>query len=226
MEKILYLIRHCEADGNLNRIFHGNYDSDITENGKHQLERLRRRFADIHLDALYSSPLRRAVKTAEAVGRDKNLEINICPGLIEINGGSLENRPWKDFPLLSENEAYNWVHLPAKVKMPGGETMQELYDRIWYAVLSIVNSEAGAKTIAAVSHGCAIRAFLCRALGYGIDRLNDVGWCDNTAVSKIVFADDGKCDVVYFNDASHLDSDLSTIEKQNWFKNSENYFNE
>ena len=92
-------------------------------------------------------------------------------------------------------------------------------------MLSIVSAEKG-KVIAAVSHGCAIRAFLCRALGYEIDRLNDVGWCDNTAVSKIVFADDGTCSVAYFNDASHLDGDLSTIEKQHWFRDSENYFNE
>ena len=225
MEKTLYLIRHCEADGNLNRIFHGHYDSDITENGRRQLEKLSARFAGIHLDYIFSSPLRRALKTAGAVEKGKNLKINVCPGLAEINGGSLENRPWKDFPVLSEREAYNWVHFPAKVKMPQGETMRELYDRIWNAVLKIVNSQKEGKVIAVVSHGCAIRAFLCRALGYGIDRLNDVGWCDNTAVSKITF-DSGKCSVIYFNDASHLDSRLSTIETQNWFKGSGGYFNE
>ena len=224
MKKILYLVRHCEAEGNLNRIFHGNYDSDITENGRRQLEQLALRFAGARIDALYSSPLRRAKKTAEAVGRGKDLEIKICPGLIEINGGSLENRPWKDFPLLSESEAYNWVYKPAEVRMPEGETMRDLYDRIWDALSGIMNTEADSDIVAAVSHGCAIRAFLCGALGWGIERLGDVEWCDNTAVSKLLF-DGESFSVVYMNDSSHLDSSLSTLKKQNWFRDSENYFN-
>ncbi len=224
MEKTLYLIRHCEAEGNINRIFHGNYDSDITENGLRQLKKLRERFEGIHLDAVYASPLRRAKKTAQAVAEGKDLDIKICPNLIEINGGDFENKPWSDFPLSHPEQAHNWVNTPHLVKMPGGENMNELYDRIWKAVKGIAETEKDAAVIAAVSHGCAIRAFLCRALGYGIERLNDVQWCDNTAVSTIIFDDELNCRVQSMNDSSHLDEDISTISKQNWFRNKEDYF--
>ena len=53
----IYLVRHCEAMGNINRIFQGHTDEEISENGRMQLERLAERFRGIHLDAVYSSPL-------------------------------------------------------------------------------------------------------------------------------------------------------------------------
>ena len=60
----IYLIRHAEAEGNLYRLAHGHYDSLITERGYQQIAALRRRFADIPVDAVYSSDLRRAMATA------------------------------------------------------------------------------------------------------------------------------------------------------------------
>lgn len=217
MAKTLYLIRHCEAEGNVNRIFHGHYDSNITEKGKKQLLLLERRFADIHLDAVYSSPLLRARKTAQAVLHGKGLELIICPGLEEINGGNLENLPWSEFPVSYPEQAACWIDAPHTVIMPGGESMYELYDRIWQTVTSIVSSMKDGDAVAAVSHGCAIRAFLARVTGYGIERLNDIGWCDNTAVSKIVF-DGDTYNIEYMYDSSHLDANMSTLENQSWYK--------
>lgn len=71
----IYLVRHCEAMGNINRIFQGHTDEEISDNGRLQLEKLAERFRDIHLDALYSSPLKRAYRTAEAVNRYHQLPI-------------------------------------------------------------------------------------------------------------------------------------------------------
>ena len=63
----LYLIRHAEAEGNLFRVAHGQYDSNITPRGYRQLAYLRRRFQDIRLDAVYGSDLTRAHTTASAL---------------------------------------------------------------------------------------------------------------------------------------------------------------
>ena len=92
----IYLIRHCEAEGNLKRVFQGHTDNDITELGEKQLEFLSKRFADIHLDKVYSSPLIRAVKTAKAAAKNKGLNICISRGLIELNGGIVEDKPFKE----------------------------------------------------------------------------------------------------------------------------------
>ena len=62
----VYLIRHAEAEGNLYRRVHGWYDSLITENGYRQIAALRGRFADVPIDAVYSSDLFRTMTTAPA----------------------------------------------------------------------------------------------------------------------------------------------------------------
>jgi probable phosphoglycerate mutase len=58
----LYLVRHAEASGNIEKKFHGHFDSDLTKNGYAQLEYLSKRFIDIDIDVCYSSDLQRAKK--------------------------------------------------------------------------------------------------------------------------------------------------------------------
>ena len=65
----LYLIRHCEALGNINDTFQGSIDEDITDKGQRQLDKLAERCKNIPFDVIYSSPLIRAVKTAQAADR-------------------------------------------------------------------------------------------------------------------------------------------------------------
>ena len=72
MKTRIFLVRHAEAEGNYYRRFHGQYDSLITENGKRQIECLRRRFEREEVSACYASDLFRTRKTAEAVLRVRN----------------------------------------------------------------------------------------------------------------------------------------------------------
>ena len=83
----IYLIRHAEAEGNLYRRIHGWYNALVTENGFKQIEALRNRFADIQIDAVYSSPLRRSVQTAEIAINNPDLEIITDDRLIETTFG-------------------------------------------------------------------------------------------------------------------------------------------
>lgn len=63
----LFLIRHAQAEGNLYRIAQGQFDSYITALGYKQIDALAERFKNVHLDALYSSDLRRTRTTATAI---------------------------------------------------------------------------------------------------------------------------------------------------------------
>ena len=63
----IYLIRHAEAEGNLYRRIHGQYNSLVTDNGYSQIAALEHRFADIHVDAVYASDLFRPMTTAGAI---------------------------------------------------------------------------------------------------------------------------------------------------------------
>ena len=216
MTRIL-LIRHCEAEGNIKRLFQGHTDADISENGERQLLRLAERCKNLPMDFLYSSPLIRARKTARAAGSHLGLPLKIDPGLIEINGGVWEGKPWSCFPKLYPEQARRWNLSPWEFHPEGGESMRALYERIWNAVTDLVRAHAGS-TLGIVSHGCAIRNFLCRAHGYPIEALNEISWSDNTGLSIIDFDPALRPTIVLENDASHLSDELSTLGKQTWWR--------
>ena len=86
---LIYMVRHAEAEGNLYRRAHGQYDSSLTPKGLRQLDALAERFRDTAVDALYSSDLRRTMATAAAVARyHPGLELQPDPRLREVDLGT------------------------------------------------------------------------------------------------------------------------------------------
>ncbi len=81
-----------------------------------------------------------------------------------------------------------------------------------------IAGEHPGKTVCIATHGCAIRNFLCYAGGKPIEELNSVEWCDNTAVSVVEYDDSFVPHIVSQNDASHLNPEVSTFEKQDWWR--------
>lgn len=211
------LIRHCEAEGNIKRVFQGHTDAQISDNGKKQLDLLRLRCRNMLIDVIYSSPLTRAYQTAEAINSFRNLTVHIHEDLIEINGGDWEGHYWRDIPELFPEDYMSWIYFPSNFAPPNGEPMRHVYTRMKDAVHEIVRQYKG-QQICIASHGCAIRNFLCWAMGKPIEQLNDVDWCDNTAISIIDFDDDFQPTVVLANDASHLSEEISTFYKQTWWR--------
>ena len=61
------IVRHCQAEGNLKRFFQGSIDTDITDLGKRQIESTAKLLSGEKIDELYSSPKKRAMKTAEGI---------------------------------------------------------------------------------------------------------------------------------------------------------------
>lgn len=212
----LYLVRHCEAEGNIKRIFQGHIDSEISENGVRQLERLTERFQDIPLDGIVSSPLKRAYRTAQAVNGRHGLAIETDPRLKEINGGRWEGKAWDDLDSLYPEEGAAWLHTPWSFHPREGESMQAVYERMAQALSDIAARFEG-KTAVVTSHGCAIRNALCWMRGWPVERLNDIPWADNTSVARLEF-DGNSRRILYENDNSHLDREISTFEKQSWWR--------
>ena len=87
----IYLVRHAEAEGNLYRRIHGQYNSLITDNGYRQIAALAHRFSTIQVDAVYSSDLFRTCTTAKAVYGPKGLPLNTRPTLREVDMGEWED---------------------------------------------------------------------------------------------------------------------------------------
>ena len=212
----IYWVRHAEAEGNLYRRCHGQYDSLVTENGKAQILALRKRFRNIHIDAVVSSDLYRTRKTAEAVALPRKLEIKTHPGLREINLGVWEDLTWCDL-------GRRWPELddvfskrPWEFDIEGGESITETAGRGLNALKEIA-SEYKNQTVAVFSHGMVTRAVMALVSGLRLDQMNALHHGDNTSVTLIEIG--GKVDIKYYADNSHL-GDLSTLARQNWWRES------
>ncbi len=199
----IYLVRHCEAMGNHKRLFQGSTDCEISEIGAKQLEFLKERFKDIKLDAVYSSPLLRAQKTAQAIACGKGLNIITRKNLAELHGGVVEGKPFREAFNAIPGLADTWNNHPQDFAPEGGEAMRDAYLRIYDEIMALARGNRG-KTIAAATHGGVLRCLMCRVLYYDITRLKDVPWCENTAVTLLKIDDNDKISVEFFNDHTHV----------------------
>ena len=203
----IYMVRHCEAIGNVKRLFQGSSDFDISETGKKQLEYLKKRFAGIPLDRVYTSPLIRAVKTAEAVIGERNLKPIPDKGLAELDGGIVEGKPFKETFESIPGLADLWDNHPEDFAPENAEKMRDAYERIWVTVNRIAAENPG-KTVACSTHGGVTRCLLCRLLKGDISFLSSMPWSENTAVTLLEFDERLNPRVVFYNDVSHLPKEL------------------
>ncbi len=214
--KIL-LIRHCEAAGNTVGVFQGRIDTDISPNGEKQLELLALRCRNMKIDAMVTSPLLRAVRTAEAVNQYHRLPLETEPLLAEIDAGAFEGVKWEELPLRFPEATRQWYEEPWNFQAPGGESMRQVYERVWKGILQVVERHRG-QTVCVASHGCAIRNLLCRAKGLPIERIGEIPWLDNTALSVLEFSGESCVGVPLMGDASHLSPETSSFASQSWWK--------
>lgn len=203
----IYIVRHCEAMGNVMRIFQGSSDTEISETGEKQLEYLKKRFENTEIDTVFSSPLIRARKTALAVIGERNIVPIDDKGLIELDGGIVEGKPFRETFNSIPGLADAWDNHPEDFAPEGGEKMRDAYERIWSTVKKIA-AENTDKTVVCATHGGVTRCLLCRLLKGDIKKLSEMPWSENTAVSLIEFDETLNPTVVFYNDVSHLPGEL------------------
>lgn len=191
--------------------YHGQTDGAVTEMGYAQLAALTPATADWNLSAIYSSPLVRARKTAEAVNKNYNLPIVIDDRLMEIYCGEWEGKDWEVIFERYHESYVAWELEPEQFASPGGETMKQAYDRITETIGGYVRQHQG-ETFAVVGHSAVFRCYLSYVLHGALTDLNGIGWGDNTNICKITFDENLKPTLVYKYDASHLTDDISTTQ--------------
>lgn len=217
MGTTVYLVRHAEAEGNVYRRCHGQYDSLLTPRGFEQLPYLAERFAPVPLDAVYASDLYRARTTAGAIATAKGMDVQLRPVLREIHMGAWEDKPWAEIPRIDPKNYHEWQTALHTCVVPGGESVMGAGRRMLGGVRELARAHDGGH-IAVVTHGSAIRGALCMALGLPPEQLGEVGWGDNTCVAKL-HLDDAQISAEYWNDASHLPEQLSTFASIGWTNN-------
>lgn len=212
----VYVIRHAEAEGNLYRRIHGQYDSIITETGLLQIERLRERFKDVELDAVYSSDLLRTQSTARAISVPKGLQVVKRPELREINMGIWEDMTWGDVAIRWPEMLTNFNSNPKNWSIPGCESQTAVVGRMVRVIRQLGEKHDG-QSIAVVTHGSVSRTLFGHLMDVPSEEIMSVGMSDNTAVSMLSVTD-GRLELEYKNDNSHLPHELSIFARQKWHK--------
>lgn len=217
----IYLIRHCEAEGNRAKIFQGSTNCDVSERGAKQLEFLSKRFADIHIDKAFSSPLIRAYKTAEAAVGDKRLDITLLSGFTEMHAGVIEGRPFEESFRKYPDLKQAWNNDIQNFAPPEGESMREVYARAKKAFTELINDpENQDKTLLVASHGAVLKTLLCHLIYDDVERLSEVPWLDNTAVSLVTVDEEG-ARLEYLGNTDHLPEDFKPVSVLKLWDNKE-----
>ena len=203
----IYLVRHCETEGNAARRAHAQSESLVTRKGIAQSRALAERFRDIKIDRLYSSDSYRSVMTLMPMAQEKNLPINLRLRLREITVGIWESLAWgdiaRDYPV-SHDE---WSRHPWDHHVPGAGTFEQIAEQLYYELLLIADEVRDGSAVC-MSHSCTIKAGLCKILGRPLSDANKIGHSDNTCVSLIHVAPDHSMEVSYIYDDRHLTPDL------------------
>jgi len=160
----LILIRHGETQwNNQRRIQGGSSDIELNETGRNQAEKLGLSLKEREINAIYSSPLKRARDTAQAVASHHNLEMHIEPGLRELEVGELEGVTAESLGTDFSNFLIHWQNGNGAEKLPGGgESLIDLQNRAWSVVKQIVDNNQGAAAV--VTHYFVILAVISAAL--------------------------------------------------------------
>ncbi len=200
MVKII-LVRHGETDWNLvKRIQGGESDTPLNDNGKRQASALATRLKDEKIAAIFSSPLQRALNTAQAIAATHQLPVQELPSLKEIRVGILEGRLASEIaPRFDEyicgNGRDKKVHTP-----PGGESMDDVQKRAWETITSLTAQYSNG-TLVLVTHYFVIMAVVCRVLDLPLHRMARLRLTNGTISSFTI--DDVSARLELFNDGFH-----------------------
>lgn len=205
----LLLLRHAESEGNAARRIQGWADYGLTGFGRQQAEAAARHLAGSGAVALYSSPLRRARDTAEAVAALTGLEIVDVPDLREYRFGEAQGLLWAEAQERFSLVGRNW----GSGGIPGEEGTAAFRDRVQRQVEQLARRHASDVAIAVI-HGGVLGAFVSRLMG-----LEDTAYAQiygaNCGITTLRQGMDGRTAVAGLNEVCHLRS-LGEIAKEPW----------
>lgn len=200
----IYLIRHCESEGNACRRTQAQVDSLVTHKGYEQIEMLRRRFEGVSIDAVYSSDSFRSIMTAEPIAKERNLKIHVRISLREITTGIWEDMAWGNIAREYPEQNRVWNATPWDLITPGATTFQQVADNMAHSLRRIAQEIGEEGTALVVSHSCSIKSILCAIQGKPLSQVKEFGHGDNTSVSLLDIDANGNITPEFMNDASHL----------------------
>jgi broad specificity phosphatase PhoE len=196
----LILARHGETMWNVEKVFRGRADVGLDDVGIKQAELLGKYLSNWELEAIYASPIRRALETANIVARYQKVSVRIAEGLTDFDFGEWQSLSEQQVRRLYPDLFNEWHNNPDKVRMSGGESLEDVRRRAVEVVNDIVSRHQG--NVLLVSHRVVIKVLICCLLGLDNSHFRNI----NQDVGGITIFDyvDGRFVLTRHNDTSHL----------------------
>lgn len=194
------VVRHGRTNANVEGRWHGITDSPLDEIGRDQARRLAEWRSDFA--AIYASPLQRARDTADVVARSHGIPLHTSDALMEFDYGDWEDRTTEEIKLTE-----NWASFVAGEDVARGNTGETNAQVEARMAVAIASARQPGSTVAAVSHGGAIRSYVAGVLGAGSQERHHLMVPDNTATSTVAFVDHGPV-LIDYNLSPHLEGVL------------------
>lgn len=185
----LFLLRHGETEWTREGRYQGCVDTRLCPEGTAQAEAASLALAGRPLAAVYSSPLRRARGTAEAIAAPHRLPVRIDPAFREICHGLWEGLTGDEVRTRFPDLYAQWRATPETVTMPDGESLKEVRERVLDG-LQRLRADHDGEAVCLVAHGTPVRLLILEALGLTPERLWAVH-CPPARLSELEFGSDG-----------------------------------
>jgi alpha-ribazole phosphatase/probable phosphoglycerate mutase len=155
----LMMVRHGEISSNINKVYAGKSKEPLTERGVRQAEEVSEKLKKYEVYALYSSPIRRALQTAQIIGEGIGMDIIVDDAFREMEMGPWEGLSEIDVAQKYSEEWNTWKISPAELRLPRRETLEELLKRVLTGIRRI-NQGVESRNIVIVTHVAIIRVLL------------------------------------------------------------------
>jgi len=200
----LILVRHGQTDWNVERRLQGSTDNELNKVGRRQAESLAGLLQNEPLVAICASPLKRAMETASVIAKPHGLPVQTDPGLMELDQGELEGLTHQGLQTNHADLLQRWTENPGPVRMPGGESLQELQDRAWSCIQrTVANRDQG--SVVVVSHNLTILSIICKAIQLDLSCFRRLRQ-EPASISILDFSERG-ITLTSLNDTCHLKRD-------------------
>ena len=155
----IYLIRHTQTTGNVEKRLTGRQDYEVTDDGMKFVRAMEKELEDIKFDNAYCSTSSRTQKTIQGIANKNNISIIQDEDLCEMYFGIYDGWKWEDVNKI--NPKIDELHKETNeiMKIPEQEPTEKVATRMYNCILNIAKKNVG-KTILICSHGVAIEAFL------------------------------------------------------------------
>jgi len=159
----LILARHGETEWNVEKVFRGRIDVGLNEAGLKQAELLGEYLSQFEIEKVFSSPLKRALRTAQAIADYQRQKVEVTPALTDFDFGDWQGLSLEEVRAKYGSLFHEWLEKPHEVEIPGGESLDEVRRRALSLAESVLNQYGG--RVVFVSHRVVAKVLICALLG-------------------------------------------------------------